>query len=188
MNASCFHIQDWLGLGVDPKELTLLQLILRSVIVFSTMYLLIRIAGRRFMAQKNAFDVMLAFLVASVLARVVNGSASFWANILLGFVIAITYRAVAWLACEYPQFGRILKGRAVNVIVEGEVEHQVLKRHHVSLHDLEEDLRLAGNVGDPHAVKLARLERSGEISVERKAQVLHVTVQNGVQVVELRIQ
>ena len=182
------NLQDWMGLGVDPKELTLLQLVLRAIVVFMTLYFMVRIAGRRFMAQKNVFDVVLAFLVASMLARAINGSASFWANIGLGFVIAAAYRAIAWLACEYPLFGRLLKGRAVEIVVNGKINDNSLKRHHVSRHDLEEDLRLAGNVGDPAAVKLARLERSGDISVERKPQILKVTVEDGVKVIDLRIQ
>jgi uncharacterized membrane protein YcaP (DUF421 family) len=188
MTALQNDLHDWLGLGVDPQELTLLQLVLRAVVVFTTMYFMIRIAGRRFMAQRNVFDVVLAFLVASMLARAINGSASFWANIGLGFIVAAGYRTIAWLACEFPRFGTSLKGRAVNVIVDGEVEKASLKRHHVSRHDLEEDLRLTGNIGDPAAVKLARLERSGDISVERKPQILNVTVENGVQQIELRIQ
>jgi uncharacterized membrane protein YcaP (DUF421 family) len=182
------NLHNWMGLGVDPKELTILQLVLWAVVVFATMYFMIRIAGRRFMAQKNVFDVVLAFLVASMLARAINGSASFWANIGLGFVIAVAYRAIAWLACEFPRFGTFLKGRAVEIIINGEVKSDSLKRHHVSRHDLEEDLRLVGNIGDPAAVKLARLERSGDISVERQPQILNVAVENGVQKVELRIQ
>jgi uncharacterized membrane protein YcaP (DUF421 family) len=188
MNMLEQHLHDWMGLGVEAKDLTLLQLVLRAVVVFVTMYFMIRIAGRRFMAQKNVFDVVLAFLIASMLARAINGSASFGPNIGLGFIIAIAYRAIAWLACEIPFFGSLLKGKAVEIIVNGEIKIDPLKRHHVSRHDLEEDLRLAGNVGDPTAVKLARLERSGDISVERKPQVFNLKVENGVQIIELRIQ
>src|ERR1700761_1596903 len=109
MKTILLTLHDWMGLGVDPQELTLLQLVLRAVVVFATMYFMIRIAGRRFMAQKNVFDVVLAFLIASMLARAINGSASFWANIGLGFLIAAAYRTIAWLACEFPSFGTILK-------------------------------------------------------------------------------
>lgn len=166
-----FHsaMQRWLGLGAEAKDLTLIQLSLRAIIVFATMYALIRIAGRRFMAQRNAWDVVLAFLVASVLARAINGTAAFWPNITLGFLIALAYRLIAWLACEFHGFGRLLKGSAVNVVVDGHVQKAALKAHHISVHDLEEDLRLNSNIGDPKAVKLARLERSGDISVEKKS-------------------
>jgi uncharacterized membrane protein YcaP (DUF421 family) len=181
------HLQNCLGIGVDPKEFTLPQLLLRSLIVFTTMYLMIRIAGRRFMAQKNACDVVLAFLVASMLARAINGSAAFWANIALGFIIAAVYRLVAWAACEYPCLGRLLKGHAIEVVVDGKVRADALRRHHISLHDLEEDMRLTGNVGDPSDVKLARLERSGDISTERKSKIINITIEDGVKRVELHI-
>ena len=113
---------------------------------------------------------------------------NFWPNVGLGLIIAVSYRVIAWLACEIPFFGTILKGKAVEIIIDGKVKTNPLKRNHVSRHDLEEDLRLAGNVDDPAAVKLARLERSGDISVVRKPQVFSVKVENGVQTIELRIQ
>jgi len=188
MSTLLVHLNGWLGTGVDPKEFTLDQLSLRAVFVFITMYLMIRIAGRRFMAQKNTWDVVLAFLVASMLARAINGSASFWSNLALGYVIAAMYRVVAWLACRFPRFGTVLKGRAIEIVVDGRVNLTALRRHHVSLHDLEEDLRLSGNVGKAEAVKLARLERSGEISVERTPQMIRLPVKDGVETIELRIQ
>lgn len=187
MNALQLQFQNWLGAGVDPKELTLPQLLLRALIVFATLHLMIRIAGRRFMAQKNASDVVLAFLAASMLARDINGSASFWPNIALGFIIAAAYRLVAWAACKFSLLGKWLKGSPVNVVIDGNIQARALSRHHVSLHDLEEDLRLNGSLGDPSRVKLARLERSGDISVERKSQVINIAIENGVKMVELRI-
>jgi uncharacterized membrane protein YcaP (DUF421 family) len=44
------------------------------------------------------------------------------------------------------------------------VDHPRLQKHHIGEDDLLEELRLNG-AEDPHDVKLARLERSGEISV-----------------------
>jgi uncharacterized membrane protein YcaP (DUF421 family) len=187
MNAFYFHLQHWLGDGVDPKDLTLPQLLLRAVIAFATMYVMIRIAGRRFIAQKNTSDVVLAFLAASMLARDINGSASFWPNIALGLIVAMVYRCLAWAACRFTHFGRWLKGTAVAVVIDGNVQADALRRHHVSRHDLEEDMRLAGNIGDPSMVKLARLERNGDISVERKSQILNISIEEGVKIVQLRI-
>lgn len=188
MNAVQLHLNNWLGAGVDPKDFTLSQLLLRALIVFTTMYLMIRIAGRRFMAQKNASDVVFAFLVASMLARAINGSASFWPNIALGLIVALTYRFVAWAACRFSLLGQLLKGNPVKVVVDGKVQPDALRRHHVSMHDLEEDMRLNGNVGDTSVVKLARLERSGDISVERQPKIVNIAIEDGVKIVELRIQ
>jgi uncharacterized membrane protein YcaP (DUF421 family) len=44
----------------------------------------------------------------------------------------------------------------------------MMRRNHVSTHDLEEDLRLNGHIDDVSQVRLARIERSGDISFIKK--------------------
>ena len=63
-----------------------------------------------------------------------------------------------------------------------------MSRHHVSEHDLHEDLRLAGNIDDLKEVKMACLERSGEISVQRQPQIFKIDVKDGVQTIHLLIE
>jgi uncharacterized membrane protein YcaP (DUF421 family) len=48
------------------------------------------------------------------------------------------------------------------------VDWQALNSKLVSQHDFEEDLRLDGNTDDVGTIKLARLERSGDISFIKK--------------------
>ena len=43
-----------------------------------------------------------------------------------------------------------------------------MRRNHVSIHDLDEDMRLLGHTDDISQVRLARVERSGEISFIKK--------------------
>ena len=63
-----------------------------------------------------------------------------------------------------------------------------MNQHHVSDHDLHEDLRLAGNVDNLKEIKVARLERSGEISVQRKPQIFAIHVEQGVQTIHLLVE
>jgi uncharacterized membrane protein YcaP (DUF421 family) len=44
----------------------------------------------------------------------------------------------------------------------------MMRRNHVSMHDLEEDMRLNGHLDDLSKVRLARVERSGDISFIKK--------------------
>jgi uncharacterized membrane protein YcaP (DUF421 family) len=46
----------------------------------------------------------------------------------------------------------------------GEIDRQEMRRHLVSDHDFEEDLRLDGKTEDVGTIRVARLERSGDIS------------------------
>ena len=60
-----------------------------------------------------------------------------------------------------------VKGRPRRIIANGEVDEKALVAAHMSDDDLAEDLRQQG-VGDPKEVRLAMLERSGQLSVIKK--------------------
>jgi len=177
-----------LGMDGNPQELILGQLILRALVVCFVMFLMMRLAGRRFLAQKNPFDVLLAFLMASMMSRAINGSTTFWGTLALGLIVATTYRLLAFGACKYHGFGRLLKGEPELLITDGTLQKRAMNRNHVSNHDLHEDLRLAGGIDDLKKVKTAQIERNGEISVQRKPQVFDFHVKNGVQTIRLFIE
>jgi hypothetical protein len=75
-----------LGLGLAPKELSLLQVCLRGIIVFLTAVVMVRLADRRFLAKLTTLDAILAFILGSTLARAINGSAAFFPTLGVGFV------------------------------------------------------------------------------------------------------
>lgn len=160
------HIADVaLGLDSEASNILFYQMIVRSFIVFFALLCMIRLAGRRFLASRNPLDVLLTFLLASILARAVNGNTPFFSTIGAGFFLAALYRGVAYLTCRFHWFGRWVKGLPETVIENGRIQQEALNRHHVSQDDLMEDLRLNGKLEDISKVKLAQLERSGEISV-----------------------
>jgi uncharacterized membrane protein YcaP (DUF421 family) len=67
-----------LRLGSDAAGLTFLQISLRGVVVFVAALVIVRCGDRRFLSQKTAFDAVLGFILASMLARAVNGTAAFF--------------------------------------------------------------------------------------------------------------
>jgi uncharacterized membrane protein YcaP (DUF421 family) len=188
MGQAIEKLDEVLGLGLNPQNLSLGQLLWRALIICFVMYVMIRLAGRRFMAQKNSFDVLLAFLMASLISRAINGSTNFWGTVALGLVLAVAYRIVAALACKYHGFGKLLKDEPIVLVADGALRKSAMNRHHVSEHDLHEDLRLAGNIDDLKEVKIAHLERSGEISVQRRPQIFKMEVKDGVQTIHLLIE
>jgi uncharacterized membrane protein YcaP (DUF421 family) len=46
----------------------------------------------------------------------------------------------------------------------GKVQQKNMFREHISKHDLEEDMRLDAQIEDISKIKVARVERSGDIS------------------------
>jgi uncharacterized membrane protein YcaP (DUF421 family) len=159
------EIHHWLGIGSTPQELSFLQVSLRGVIVFVATLVMVRIGDKRFLPKKTAFDAILVFILASMLARAVNGSAAFFPTLGCGFVLVILHRFFAAIAFRSHAFGKLIKGSEQLIIRDGVIDDNVARQNDLTIHDIKEELRLNGKVGDPGKVKEAWLERSGEISV-----------------------
>jgi uncharacterized membrane protein YcaP (DUF421 family) len=157
-----------LGLGLKPEELTFAQIALRGVIVFIAALTMVRLGDKRFLSKKTAFDAILGFILASMLARAVNGSAAFWQTLAGGFVLIALHRLIAKLARHWHAFGILVKGQSDLVIKDGALIHEGMKQNDISDHDLAEDLRLNGQIDRVEDVKLAYVERNGDISVVPK--------------------
>jgi uncharacterized membrane protein YcaP (DUF421 family) len=156
-----------LGLGLEPKELTAFQVSLRALIVFVLAIAVVRVADKRFLSRKTAFDVVLGLILASVLARAVNGSAPMLPTVIASFVLVLAHRLLAMLSCRWHAIGKLVKGNDDTIIVNGHLDEDALAKHNFSKRDLMEDLRLEG-VDKIEDVQSARLERSGDISVIKK--------------------
>ena len=55
-----------LGLGVEPKDLTLGQISLRGVIVFLVTLVTMRLGHKRSLSRKTPFDAVLLVILAAV--------------------------------------------------------------------------------------------------------------------------
>jgi len=122
------------------------------------------LSSRRSLAEKTAFDAVLLIIIASVLARAINGSAPFFATIGAGFVLVILHRLLGGVAYFSHGFGILIKGKPVLLVQDGVMQCKNMCRNQISEHDLEEDMRLEAKTENLSNIKTARLERSGEIS------------------------
>jgi uncharacterized membrane protein YcaP (DUF421 family) len=157
-----------LGLGVEPKELTFLQISIRGIIVFVATLLMIRLGHKRSLARKTPFDAVLIVILASVLSRAINGSAAFFATLGGSVVIVLIHRLFAFIAYHSHAFGILIKGRPEVIVENGNFVIDTMRRNHISEHDLEEDLRLDAELENISRVQVARVERSGDISFIKK--------------------
>jgi uncharacterized membrane protein YcaP (DUF421 family) len=164
MNTFSQFVEALLGLGAEPKELTSLQVSIRGVIVFVATLIMVRLSSKRSLAEKTAFDAALIVIIASVLARAINGSAPFVPTLIVGFVLVLLHRLLAFAAYFSHAFGILIKGKSVVLVENGKLHHKNMRLNHISEHDLEEDMRLDAAIEDLSKIKVARVERSGDIS------------------------
>jgi uncharacterized membrane protein YcaP (DUF421 family) len=168
MNALWNSFETVLGLGVEPKSLTFVQISLRGIIVFLATLAMVRLGHKRSLSRKTPFDAVLLVILASVLSRAINGSAAFFATIGGGVVLVLLHRFLAYLAFYAHGFGILVKGKPDTIVCEGQCDFDVMRRNHVSTHDLDEDMRLSAHTDDLSKIQVARVERSGDISFIKK--------------------
>jgi uncharacterized membrane protein YcaP (DUF421 family) len=164
MTAFYDFVSPLLGLGVEPKDLTFIQISLRGVIVFIATLVMIRVGHKRSLARKTAFDAVLIVILASVLSRAINGSSAFFATLGGGVVIVAVHRLLALIAYHSHWFGFLIKGQPDLIIEDGQLILSTMRRNHISRHDLEEDLRLGAQTEDLKNIRTSYVERSGDIS------------------------
>src|SRR3954466_15180020 len=132
-------------LGPDGKatELTLLQISLRGALIFLSGIIMVRIGDRRSLSQKTAFDAVFIVLLGSMLSRAINGTAPFFTTIAAGIALMIVHRAFAFGAFKSHWFGKLIKGRPITLVRDGEVDREQMKQALISPPDLAEDLHRA---------------------------------------------
>ncbi|MDB6007620.1 MAG: hypothetical protein JWR15_4607 [Prosthecobacter sp.] len=158
------QITDWFGLDRTAETLEFRQMLLRALAVFISGIALVRIADKRSFAKKSAFDVLLILILGSVMGRAINGSERLFPTIGTCFFLILLHRLMGSLACRWPKFEGWVKGHTQVLVREGQVQDGKLSAHHISAEDFAEQLRLKAQTTEPGDIKLASLERSGEIS------------------------
>jgi uncharacterized membrane protein YcaP (DUF421 family) len=157
-----------LGLSATKAEqLSTLQVSARAIGVFFVLIVYVRIGKKRFLGQATAFDAVLVITIGSIASRAISGTAPLGPSLAGTLVLILCHWVVSYFAKDSKTLSRLVKGHDTLLIKDGRVDRKALRHAHMSEDDLAEDLRQQG-VAVPEAVKEARLERSGRLSVLRK--------------------
>lgn len=164
MQTWTFWLDRILGLNVNPEQLTFAQLTARGLVVFGAALVMMRLSDRRSLTRKSSFEMVLLVVLASVLSRAVNGSAPLFPTIGGAAILVALHRFLAWASCRWPKVAWLIKGRPFVLVRDGKVQTATMTSNLVSTADVEEDLRLSAHQEEIAAIRMARLEASGEIS------------------------
>lgn len=155
---------DFFGLERSAQTLEFRQMLPRALVVFITGIALVRLADKRSFAKMSSFDVLLILILGSIMGRSITGSERLFPTIGACFFLIFLHRLMGSLACRWPAFEQWVKGHTDLLVMDGKMQDQTLRAHHISQEDFAEQLRLKGMMTDARNVRLAYLERSGEIS------------------------
>lgn len=140
--------------------------IARAAVIYFFLLLVLRLAGRRTMAQATPFDLALILMISEALqqALVDNGdnslaTAAIVVVTLVGLDVALSVAKVRW-----PKLGRILDGAPLLLVENGRLINERATRACVSVDDILAAARSQG-VDALARVRFAILEVDGSISI-----------------------
>jgi uncharacterized membrane protein YcaP (DUF421 family) len=168
---------DWLLPFVTIDD-GLLDKVLRTIVVYLAIAVLIRIGGKRLLAQMNSLDLIVVLLLSNVVQNAIIGPDNSVLGGIVGAAVLIGFNALADRFVELTPFGRrLLGGTPTDLITDGRLDTGALARLGISPGELDLALRRQGadEVGE---VERATLEPEGAILVSLKPQERDVSVRD----------
>ncbi len=156
------------GTGVEFEKMATWQVVIRTTVIFLIALVLLRFAKRRFMGDYTAFDILLGFIIGSVMARALTGAAGLLNMVVIVAVLMGLHWLVATISFHWPAFENLVENDPRRLIKDGKINEKAMKKSKISEDDLDQALRAEGNVENPDEVRSAYLERDGSITVVPK--------------------
>ena len=146
--------------------LPILEKLLRPAIVYLALVVLLRIFGKRELAQLNPFDLVVLLSLSNTVQNAIIGNDN---SVSGGIIGAFALLAVNWLVVRAlfrsPRLTRMFEGRATVLIRNGQVERNALKRESLTQEELIEVVHRQG-FDSIRNVQRCELEPNGTFYVE----------------------
>jgi len=144
---------------------------LRTALVYFSILVGVRLAGKREIGQMTAFDLVLLLLLSNAVQNAMTGpDTSVVGGIEAAVTLFVVNALIVYAAFRIPRVQKQLAGRATLLISNGQIITQNLHTELITQDELLAALREHG-VESPAEVALAVLEVDGSISVVRRDDV-----------------
>ncbi|WP_079912398.1 DUF421 domain-containing protein [Paenibacillus sp. 32352] len=140
------------------------NIIVNSLILAAMGTVFLRLAGRKSLSQMTTPQIVILLSIGAILGSEAGGKGIGYsllaAATFIAFLVAMEFLTLHWNRSE-----KILKGKSVLVISEGQLVLDNLKKLRMSVDDLEKRLRIAG-ISSIRNVKTGTIEDNGEYGYE----------------------
>ena len=146
--------------------LPIVEKLLRPVIVYLVLVVLLRIFGKRELAQLNPFDLVVLLSLSNTVQNAIIGDDN---SVTGGIVGAFSLLAINWLVVRVlfrsKKLTGVFEGRATVLIREGQLDKRAVERESLTREELLDVIHRQG-FQDFHQVHRCELEPNGTFYVE----------------------
>ena len=147
-------------------QLPFLEKLLRPAIVYLALVVLLRIFGKRELAQLNPFDLVVLLSLSNTVQNAIIGDDN---SVSGGIIGALSLLAVNWLVVRVlfrsPKLTRMMEGRTAVLILNGQIDRKALKRESLTPEELIDVIHRQG-FESVQSVQRCELEPNGTFYVE----------------------
>jgi uncharacterized membrane protein YcaP (DUF421 family) len=145
-----------------------MDLFLRAVVIFTFVFVLMRIVGRRELSGLEPFDLILLVVIGdSVQQALTQDDYSVTGAVIVVGTIAGLSVLVSWLGFRVPRLRPVLEGEPIVLVEDGKPIMRNLKHERIAVEELLEEARTC-QIASLEDVQWAVLETSGNISFIKK--------------------
>jgi uncharacterized membrane protein YcaP (DUF421 family) len=146
--------------------LPILEKLVRPVIVYLVLVLLLRLFGKRELAQLNPFDLVVLLSLSNTVQNAIIGEDN---SVTGGVIGAFSLLAINWLVVRVlfrsKRITHAFEGRSTVLIRNGQIDQKTLERESLTREELLDVIHKQGFV-DFHQVRKCELEPNGTFYVE----------------------
>src|SRR4051794_8951358 len=119
-----------------------MDLVFRAFVLFFAVYLLLRVVGRRELAQMEPFDFILLIVLGDAIQQGLTQDDYSVAGALVTITsIAAIQVAVGWTAFRFKRVRVFLEGEPIVLVDDGDILEKNLRRVRISAEELSEEAR-----------------------------------------------
>ena len=149
--------------------------VIRTVAVYATLAVLLRLAGKRDLAQLNTFDLVVMLLLSNVVQNAIIGDDTSLVGGLVGAAVLVALNAlVVRASARNDGLARIFEGTPTVLIDDGHYRDEALRREGLRRADVDAAIRRQG-ADDETEVESATLGPGGAVVVSLKAEAQAAT-------------
>ena len=138
--------------------------ILDVSVLFLFLLLVLRVTGKRELAQMSPFDLVMIYVIGDVTAEsVVGEDTSLTGALTTVSVLTLLTLTLSWVTYRFPRVRPALDGVPCVVVRDGRPDREVMRREHITDDDIDGAAR-ANGIEDLAEVDLAVIEANGQFS------------------------